>query len=245
MSDIFQEVDEGLREQRWRQLARRYAPFAAIIIVLVIGIFAGREWYASMQENRAQQALAAYSALSDAIDARDWDTVREKAEAVRATGHKGYAGLAWQLEAEAALAAGSPATAIEALKSAAEITPLSPLADLARLKAAYLAINENDRATAKSLAQALADDSETYGPHGRELLAAIAFEEGEIAAARNAYETLQLAPTTPPAISRRAREALALIGATEPATSSSQTPATSSPETPATSSDATPPSTEE
>lgn len=226
MSDVFQEVDEGLREDKWRRLALRWAPYAAALVVSTIAIFAGFEIYKTMEENRAQRALAAYNELSNAIDAQQWDAARTHAEAVRATGHKGYSGLASQLEAEAALQAGSPQAAIDALQSAADVMPLGPLSDLARLKAAYLAIDEENLPLAKELAQDLAETSDAFGAHGRELLAAIAFEEGEFAAARNAYESLRLAPTTPAAVNRRAQEALALIAASAPAEAASSDDAT-------------------
>ena len=156
MADIFDEVEENIREEKWKEWFRRFAPFGAAVVVLVVAVVAGREWQQSRKAALAAETSENYVALTAAIDARNWDEARALAETIRQSGHRGYAGFAAQMEAEAALQAGAPDIAIENLQAAAGQMPLPALADLALLKAAYLQENEGNAQAATAIAQDLA-----------------------------------------------------------------------------------------
>lgn len=211
MADIFDEVEENIREEKWKEWFRRFAPFGAAVVVLVVAVVAGREWQQSRKAALAAETSENYVALTAAIDARNWDEARALAETIRQSGHRGYAGFAAQMEAEAALQAGAPDIAIENLQAAAGQMPLPALADLALLKAAYLQVNEGNAQAATAIAQDLASAGRPLRAHAEELLAAMAFSEGRLNDAKDMYDLLALQPTAPEGVQRRAAEARAVL----------------------------------
>ena len=137
MTDLFEEVEEQLRSERYKQLARTVLPWmlglAAIALIATLGYWGWDTWrnkqidQASEQYGEALESMAA----NDPAKARTlWTTVsKSKAPAYQAL----------SLMHLAAFAGGDGKTAeqVKLLDEAAKVAPDPVIGDAARLKSAF------------------------------------------------------------------------------------------------------------
>ena len=60
MANIFREVDEDIRKERYINLFRKYGVYAIAIIVIIVGTLAGIQFYSSYQVNKNEMLFAEY-----------------------------------------------------------------------------------------------------------------------------------------------------------------------------------------
>ena len=60
MANIFREVDEDIRKERYINLFRKYGVYVISIIVIIIGILAGIQFYSGYQVNKNEMLFAEY-----------------------------------------------------------------------------------------------------------------------------------------------------------------------------------------
>lgn len=79
MTDLFEEVEEQLRSDRYKQFARKALPWMLGIAAVVLVAFLGYWGYDSYRNNQIAKASETYSAAMDAFVAGD----RDKASTLR------------------------------------------------------------------------------------------------------------------------------------------------------------------
>ncbi len=215
MSDIFQEVEEGVRQDRFMRLWRRFGFLAWGGALAILVAVAANEYFSAQSTTVRQSRMEALESALAALEAGDY-----------ATAQTGFAALAREDTPLSAMAAhylakarleggGDAAGAAEALRAAAGDG--GPLQTLAALKAAYL---QADRLTLEALEAELAPLLGRDGPEAalaRELLAAKAYAAGDAARARSEYALLRFSPNATQGVIQRAEAALAAIPAPAPA----------------------------
>jgi hypothetical protein len=215
MADIFEEVEEGLRRDRYVQLVRRYGLIGAAVVGAVILGVAGREAWVALTERAASRSSDAFVAAETAFEAGDVDAAMAQFSALAEDGSGAYPVLAKMQEAAAAVAAGSLEEAARLYEDAAARTRDPLLRDLAQLKAAYLLADRIELAALEARLDPLMASGAPYAVMARELLGSAALAAGDYAKARQAYTSLTISLEAPGGVQRRAAEALAVIDAAE------------------------------
>lgn len=214
MSDIFNEIDEELRNEQIRKLWDRYGVLVLAAAVAVVVAVAGWRLYDywRLQQARAQgDAFAAAEQLARSGAAKE---AEEAFAGLSATGSGGYVTLAALRAAGARAETGDAAGALRAFDAVAARSDTSPLlADVARVRAAYLALDLEDRAGVEKRAEPLAVPGRPFRHSAREILALAAWKADDFAAARRWIDAIEADPETPRGLADRAAVLAALLQA--------------------------------
>ncbi|MEM8986531.1 MAG: tetratricopeptide repeat protein [Pseudomonadota bacterium] len=222
MSDVFREVDEDIAEDQRRALLKRYGPYAALAVTTVIAVVGGRELWAARQEAERQASATEYVAGVETL-AGDLSAGAEALRELAENGPKGYSALARMQIAGARNDEGDKegaAAAYEAL--AADNAAPELLRDVARVRLGYVLLDLDRAASARSAVAPLLNRNSRYRPFAQEIAGLAAYEEGDFAGAREAFQALAFSIEAPAALrDTRAPEYLALA---EAALAMSKTP---------------------
>ena len=222
MSDIFEEVDESLRQEKIESAWKRYRPFVYGGAALLIGGVALNEFVLRPQaeKTRAARALAFETAETQL---KDGDYAEAEA-AFRAIveGDSGLSPLAANYLAQTLYEGSGDAAGAEKVLEAAGTADGTPFERIALLKAAYAKADTVSLADLETSLGELKDENSALGALARELIAAKAYAEGDIGRARTEFNRLKFDASAPEGVVRRADIALAAIP-TPPATDETDT----------------------
>lgn len=211
MVDVFEQVEEELRSDRYKRLARTWLPVVAG--VLVVALIAALAWWGwqSWQTSKADQASAAYDRGMEALQAGNPTGADAAfAEAVK-VGNGAYRGLALMQQAGIAVTADKIPEAVRLFDEAAKAARDPILADAASLKAAFLLMDTAPLADIQSRLEPLAGEKRPYSVFAQEALAMAQLQHGKTAEARQAFTQLQFQPDVPEGVRERARVAMTAI----------------------------------
>jgi hypothetical protein len=207
LADIFEEVEEGLRQDRLTVLWKRYGIFAYLAGVLLIGGVALNEYLQARSVQITQDNAARLEAALTEVDARNYDNaanqlteiVGEEIAPSTVAAHF-LAGVRLDGNGDAVAAA----DVLEGVVGNVE----DPTQKLALIKAAYLRADTISREELTGFLAPLSEDDGPFGALASELIAAKALQEGDIDFARREFNFLRLAQNVPPGVMRRAEQAL-------------------------------------
>lgn len=221
MSDVFGEVDRGLKEDNAQALARRFGPYVgAGVAAILIAVAAFQFAQGGAREARADAAEAYTAALRHA-EAGRIEAATAALEPLATDGPEGYAMLARALLGALALQQNDPGAATTWFEQAADTSGDDLYGDLAALKALYLQFDGLSGQEVRLLATPLAREGRPYRAAAQELMAAAALRDGALTQAEQTYLELVQSPLTPPALRTRAEAGLAVIAATRARTTQS------------------------
>ena len=203
MSDIFREVDEDIRHEKYRRLWDRFGPWVIGVAVLIVVGTGGYRGWLYWQESQSQQAgdtfLEAVS-LSDAGNFEEADKLF--AELKDATG--GYPALARMRSATDLANSGNTTEAVAAFDALSRDSAVTePLRDIAALRAAYLAVDTEEYSAIADRVEGLSGADNAFRAGAREILALSAWKNGDIETARRWISELDADQGTPADVSRR------------------------------------------
>jgi len=211
---IFREVDEDLREDRYREFWRRWGRWvmaaAAVVVVATAGTVAWRDWQVGQRaEDSARFDVAARQATEGAAA-----EALTAFEALAADGGGGYAMLARLRKASLHAAGNAPEKAVAALDAVAADSGLPQLyRDLAGLLAALHALEVQDPTAVRARVVPFTAETSPWRHTAREISALAALRQGDRAAARALYQSLVDDQATPQSLrGRAARMTAALAG---------------------------------
>lgn len=218
MSDIFEEVEDSLRQDRTTELWKRYSPILWAAVLLIVGAVAWREMAlnraAAEQTARVEVFEAARAALEEGNYVEAQDGLRQLLDE-----GADVAPLASHLLARSLYeGGGDAAAAVSELERVGTGTGDDPLERLARLKAAYLQSESLTLADLETFLGGLHAEDGALGALALELVAAKAFSEGDLARAREEFSYLRFAANAPQGVVQRAELALTIIPVTRAAT---------------------------
>jgi len=223
VADIFSEVEEELRRDKYNTLLRRYGPWiAGAALAVVLGVAGYELAWEPWRAGRVSQASDSYQAALETLQAGDVDAADAQFEAVASGGHDGYAALALLQRAAIAADQGDAPRAAALYQQAADLADEAAMRAFARAKALYAIADELSYDELLDRAEPIVADGGDFAYSARELIASGALREGDIERARREYQFLNLAPETPPGVRRRAQEGLAAIARLEAAPSNSE-----------------------
>lgn len=243
---FIREVDEELRRDQLNALWKRFAPLIIGVCVLVVAITAGYRGWIWWHERQAAQAGDRFLAAIEQIQSGQTAEGNAALEAIAAESGAGYASLAKLRLAGEKAGEGKKEEALEDFDAIANDNAVStPLRDIARLRAALLALDTGDLEGAKTRAEPLIVAGNPWRHMAREVVGTADYQEGDLRAARDAFQEIQQDAQTPPDLWVRSGLMIALIdgqlaeATTSPPAESSTAPAGA--EQPATPSAAEPP----
>lgn len=213
MVDLFEEVEEELRSERYLKLARSVAPWVTAIFAIVLVGYCAFWGYTIWQDRDLAAAAAQYQKGVDALATNDTTGAFAAFEPVAKDGPPGYRTLALMQEANQRVEAGKPDEAAKLYDAAAAAAPNQILGDLASLKAAEVLMDSTPYAQLQTRLTPLTDAKRPYSLFAREALAMAKLLAGKTADARKDFTVIGFSLGAPQDMRERAQVAIAVIDA--------------------------------
>ena len=217
MVDIFDEVEEELRHERYQQLLRTWGPWVAGAAVAIVAGVAGYQGYEAWRSNVQARASDAFITGQEAFEAGRLEAADEAFAELAEDGPRGYATLALMERAAIALEQGDSARAARLYEESAERASDRLTRDLARYRGVLAGFDDLSYDDVMLRLEPLIDGDTGFGRLARELAGAAAMRDQRWNEARSHYELLSVALDGSPGLARRTREALAYIEQNAPA----------------------------
>ena len=213
MADIFREVDEDIRHERYLKLWRRYRYWLLGIAVAALGGAVAYVMIDSAGESARQAEGREFAWALAALDAGQSSAAAERLAALAAGSDTGYAALARLAEADARARRGDITSAVIAYDLMADDRRLDPLyRDLAALLAAQRLLDRAPVAEINQRLAALIAGHSAWRPLAMELSGIAELRAGNGSTARAIFAALVGDRSAPLGLRRRAAELLASLG---------------------------------
>lgn len=210
MTDLFEEVEEQLRSDRYKQLARKLLPWmlgiAAAALIATLGYW-GWDTYRTKQTDKASEQ---YVAAMDAFTSGDRDRARQLWTEVSKSNAGAYKALAL-MHLGAEQVGKSPAEAVKLYDQAAEAATDPIIGDAARLKSAFALLDTASLKELEGRLKPLMEDGRPYRVQAREAMAFAKLKAGDSAGARGDFLLISQSLDAPQGAQARAQAAIGLI----------------------------------
>ncbi len=214
MSDIFREVDEDLRRERYKKLWERYGVYVIALAVAIVVVTAGYRGWVYWQERQAQSNGDRFVAALALAEAGNHAEAEAALAAIVAEGSGGYPALArFRIAGEKAAAGDNPGAVAEFDKVAADTSNPPLLRDMARLRAALILTETASLAELEARIGDLAATGNPWRHSAREFLGLAAWRGGDYAAAQKYYRQIADDEQKPRDIGTRTEMMLSLLRA--------------------------------
>ena len=232
MSDIFQEVEEDVRRERYEQLWKKYGNYviaAAAVLVLAVG---GWQAWTAYDNNQRQAVSDQYEAAQKAAGAGKAAEAETQFAELTKSGYSGYATLAKFNLASVYLAQNKREQAIALLR---ELTGSSDeqISSVARIRLAWLEADARPRPEIQAIVEPLTAAENPWRFAAAEVLAYSELKTGSRPQAENDFLQLSQEMQAPPGLRQRASAIIAYLKANPGATLPSSATAGSPPAAPA------------
>jgi hypothetical protein len=212
VSDIFHEVEEEVRRERYEQLWKEYGDYVVAAGAFLIIAVAGWQLWQAYEQRAQARASVEYGAAVQLLQTGQAPAAAEAFGKLASDAPGGYAKVSRLQEAGALLAAGRTADAIklynEVMSGNDEI-----LAGVARIRLAWVTVDSSSKTELQSLLAPLTASDNAWNPMAREILAYSDFRDGAIAQALAEYKRLAADKNAPQALHERATAMANFLGA--------------------------------
>jgi hypothetical protein len=209
---FLREVDEAVRQERYKKLWDQYGVYALGLAALIVAGVAAYKGWAYWQERQAQAAGAKFSEALTMLDGADATKAKDVIALLAEEGPPGYRVLARFQLAAAEAKAGDIDKAVadyDALASDSSVDEI--LRGHATLQAAALRLDKTDYAEMERRLKDLAEGDSAWRFSARELLGLSAYRLNNMREAEKQFGALVSDQGTPPNLRERADMMLALI----------------------------------
>jgi hypothetical protein len=214
MTDIFREVDEDLRHERYKRLWDRFGSYVIAAAILIVVATAGWRLWEYWRGHQAQAAGDRFIAALDLSDKGDHAEAIKALEAIASDGSGQYPLLARFRAATEKAASGDHDGAVADFDAVANNGNAPALVrDLARLRAALLLVDTASVADLNTRIGSLASTGNPWRHSAREILGLASWRAGDLAGARKYYEEIVADQEKPADLQSRAQFMLDLIRA--------------------------------
>ncbi|WP_254070618.1 tetratricopeptide repeat protein [Acidisphaera sp. L21] len=216
MADIFDELNEDLRAERARGLARRYGAMGAgVLVVVLIGVggWQGWKWQQSRQAEAASGPYLAATGVLTPGAQRGQPTDPDAFAKIAATAPTGYRTLAELQEAALRWSAGDTAKALALWDKVGTDGDSPMLRDLGNLLWAQHSIDAGDPSAIAARTSKLQAQANPWRPLAQEVDAMVAIRQDDKDKATRLLRTLVADPAAADGLRRRASELLVVLGA--------------------------------
>lgn len=211
MTDIFEQVEEELRSDRYKRLARTWLPVVGGILVLALIAALGWWGWQSYQTSRAANASVAYERGIEALQTNDLAAAESAFAEAEREGNGAYKSMALAQRAGLALAANRVDEAVELLDQSAKAVGDPLLSDASAYKAALLVMDTGSYEDVEGRLTPLTREGRPFRAQALEALAMAQLQHGKSTEARATFVQLQLGQDVPDTVRQRAQAAIAMI----------------------------------
>lgn len=211
MTDLFEEVEEQLRSDRYRQFARKVMPWllgvAAAALLATLAYWGYDTWRTSQTSKASDQYAEAITAFTgnDRVRAKQlWTEVSQSSSGA-------YKSLSLMHLAAFAIEAKKPQDAVRLLDEAAKAAPDALIGDAARLKSAFALLDTAPLKDLEGRLKPLMEEGHPYRVQAREALAFARLNAGDLVGARGDFVVLSQLLDAPQGAQARAQAAIGLI----------------------------------
>lgn len=211
MVDVFEEVEEQLRADRYRDMLRKGWPWALAVLVLGLAIWGGVWGWSRYQADAAAKASTAYVRALELMGKGDVAGAEKAFVEVGGSSAKGYRALGLMQQAGLKVRSGDNAAAVKLFDQAAAAATTPIIADAAKLKAAYLLLDTAPLAEIEKRLTPLADTKRPFALMAKEALSTARLMAGKTAEAKAGFSVLSIAPGATDTMRQRAQAAILMI----------------------------------
>lgn len=211
MTDLFEEVEDQLRTDRYRQFARKVMPWllgAAAAALLAVLAYWGYDTYRANQTDKASDQ---YSAAMEAFTSGDRGKARTLWTDVSKSGSPAYKALALMHLGAYAQEEKKPDEAVRLYDEAAKAASDPVIGDAARLKSAFALLDTAALKDLEGRLKPLMEEGRPYRVQAREALAFGRLNAGDLPGARGDFVILSQSLDAPQGAQARAQAAISLI----------------------------------
>ncbi|WP_298163175.1 tetratricopeptide repeat protein [Brevundimonas sp.] len=212
MTDVFEEVEEDIRSERLKRLARNWLPIVGgILLVALVAALAWWGWQ-SFQTSRAHAGSIAYQRGLEALQTGNSAGAETAFAEAEKDGNGAYKALALQQRAGLAVAANRIPDAIKLFDEAAKASGDPILHDTAVYKSVLLMMDNG--ATLEELEarlEPLTKEGRPMLPFAQEALGMARLQFNKPAEAREVFVLLTLGQDVPDSVRQRAQAAIGMI----------------------------------
>jgi hypothetical protein len=201
VSDIFREVEEDVRRERFEKLWKAYGSYAIAALILLFAGIAGWQFWQRHEMQERQKISDAFIAAQRISDPQ---TAAGAFVDLARTAPKGYALVAKLSQAGAMYASGQRPGAIELYKQIAG-DDSGPIGSVARLRAGWALVDSASRTELAELLKPLIQPGNAWRQNAREVLAYADYRAMDTKSALAKYSELALDPESPDGLRGRAR----------------------------------------
>jgi hypothetical protein len=211
LTDLFEEVEEQLRADRYRAAAMRALPWilgvAAVALAVVLGYWGWQSWRTS-QINKASET---YAAALDAMSSGDRAKAEKLWTEVSQSGSAAYKSLALMQLGGLQVIDNKPQAAVKLFDQAADAAPDEIIGDAARLKSAFALMDTAPEKDVEARLAPLTQDKHPYRVQAREALGFAKIMAGDLKGARGQFLLIAQSIDAPDGARERANAAVSLI----------------------------------
>lgn len=211
MVDLFEEVEEQLRSDRYKTLALRAAPWVAGALVLALAVALGLWGWQAYSTRGAAKASETYAQAMEAFGKNDKEEAYRLWGEVATSPSKGYRSLALMQQGGVRLSDGKTEEAVKLFDAAAEAATSPIIEDAARLKSALALLDTAPYKDMEARLTPLTKEGRPYRAQAREALAFAKLMAGNVAGAREDFGVIQRMIDAPDGAHQRAAAAIELI----------------------------------
>ncbi|PZQ53484.1 MAG: hypothetical protein DI570_23980 [Phenylobacterium zucineum] len=208
MTDLFEEVEEQLRSDRYKQLGQKLLPWmlgiAAAALIATLAYWGWDTWSTKQSDAASEKYVAAMEAFNGGDRAgaeKLWTEVSQSSS-------KAYKALALM---HLGGTAKTPAEAAKLFDQAAEAAPDALIGDAARLKSAFALLDTAAVTELEGRLKPLMEDGRPYRLQAREALAFAKLKAGDTAGARGDFVLISQSLDAGQGAQARAQAAIGLI----------------------------------
>jgi hypothetical protein len=209
--DVFEEVEEQIRSDRYRALALKVLPWFIGAVVLILAAVGGWQGYRAWISNQSAKASETYAKGLEAQQAGRAAEAKVAWEALSKSGSPAYKSLALQHLGAIKLGDRDVPGAVALFDQAAKAAPDPLVGDAARLKSVYALLDTAPRADIDARLEPLLKEGRPFRMQAREAAAFTKLLAGDSAGARGDFVVVSLAPDAAEGARSRATAAIALI----------------------------------
>lgn len=210
MVDFISEVQEELRKDDYNRWLKKYGPYLAGLIVLIVAGTGYYQWDLHQKQLTSEKFSYEFIEIVDSVDTDKSGAISGFTD-LSEIAPGGYAGISLLRAAEFELENGNKEAAVILLDKAAATLPKKRHIQLAQLKAAFITSGMGNYEDVKRRLEPLAVKDEPYQFLARELLAHAAVQTGDLSTARMQLSYIENSPGAPETIANRAKQTLMLM----------------------------------
>jgi len=202
VTDIFHEVEEEVRRERWEKIWKEYGDYIIAAAAFIVIAAAGWQLWRYYEHREQLRASSEYLAAQQLLQSGQAPAAAEAFGKLAASAPSGYALVSRLQEAGALQSAGRTPDAVKLYMEVANgDDPI--VADVARIRAAWATADSASRADLEKLLAPLTDPSNAWNPMAREILAYSDFHNRKTKAAAAEYKKLSTDKNAPETLRQR------------------------------------------